>query len=69
MTKYAIERNGELVRHVVFLGDSEKDLYRKRDIQILLFEDEDEAKELLQVWPNAKVVDYKEYKAEKKKAA
>lgn len=64
--QYAIEKNGELVRHVVLLGDSNKDLYRKIDIQILLFDSEEKAKKMLVVWPKAKVVEY--YVSEKKVA-
>lgn len=55
MAKFAIMRNGELVRHVVFVGD---DLYRQRDIQILTFDDEKDAKELLTVWKKAVIVNY-----------
>ena len=55
MSKFAIMRNGELVKHVVFVGEG---LYRQRDIQILTFEDEKEAKELLTVWKNAVIVEH-----------
>ncbi len=55
MSKFAIMRNGELVKHVVFIGEG---LYRQRDIQILTYENEKDAKELLTVWKNAVIVDY-----------
>lgn len=55
MAKFAIMRNGELVKHIVLIGDG---LYRRRDIQILTFETEKQAKELLTVWKDAVIVDY-----------
>lgn len=56
MTKYLIERKGEYVKEVVLLGEG---LYRQRDIQLVIL-DEKNAKELLQVWPDAKMVVYEE---------
>lgn len=55
MSKFAIMRNGELVKHVVFIGE---DLYRQRDIQILTFDDMKHAKELLTIWKKAIIVDH-----------
>jgi len=55
MSKFAIMRDGELVKHVVFIGEG---LYRQRDIQILTFDTEQQAKELSTVWKKATIVDY-----------
>ena len=55
MSKFAIMRDGELVKHTVFIGEG---LYRRRDIQILTFDTEQQAKELLTVWKKATIVDY-----------
>lgn len=56
MTKYLIERKGEYVKEVVLLGEG---LYRQRDIRLVIL-NEKNAKELLQVWPDAKMVVYEE---------
>ena len=56
MTKYLIERKGEYVKQVVLLGEG---LYRQKDIQLVIV-DEKNAKELLQIWPDAKMVTYEE---------
>lgn len=68
MDKFAIERNGKLVLEVVLLGDSDKLLYRKRDIRIMTFDNEKQVNELLSVWKDAKLVDYEEYTATKQVA-
>ena len=39
MTMFAIERNGSLVNHLVFVGDSDKNLYRVYDIKPMIFTD------------------------------
>lgn len=68
MSKFAIERNGKLVLEVILLGDSDKNLYRQRDIRIMTFETEKQVNEMLSIWKDAKLVDYEEYTATKKVA-
>jgi hypothetical protein len=55
MTKYAIERDNEILSQVIFLG---KGLYRQRDIVTLLFDDMKKAEEV-SIILNGKVVEYK----------
>jgi hypothetical protein len=55
MPKFAIMRDGELVKRVIFIGEG---LYRRIDIQILTFDTEQQARELLTVWKKATIVDY-----------
>lgn len=68
MSKFAIERNGNLVLEVILLGDSDKNLYRQRDIRIMTFETEKQVNEMLSIWENAKLIDYEEYTATKQVA-
>jgi hypothetical protein len=60
MTKYAIERNNEIVNQVVFVG---KGLYRSKDVMPLVFDTVKKAKEVAEVL-NGTVVDYDAYMTE-----
>ena len=57
MTNYAIKRSGSLLHQVVFVGNSDKELYRPRDVMPLLFNTEQSAKEVAIVL-NGEVVEY-----------
>ena len=57
MTKYAIERDNEIVNQVVFVG---KGLYRKHDVIPLVFSTTKKAQEIADVL-NGTVVDYDAY--------
>ena len=60
MTKYAIERNNEIVNQVVFVGEG---LYRSKDVIPLVFDTVKKAKEVAEVL-NGTVVDYDAYMTE-----
>lgn len=60
MTKYAIERNNELVNQVVFVGEG---LYRARDIIPLTFDSIKKAQEIADIISGS-VVDYDLYMTE-----
>jgi hypothetical protein len=64
MSKYAIEKDKTLVRHVVFIGDPLKNLYRNRDIVILLFDNKKQAEEISSIWNGSKVVLYEDFISE-----
>lgn len=36
--KYKLERNGELIKHVIMVGNGDKNLYREREVVHLEFE-------------------------------
>lgn len=57
MTRYAIERNHELVKHFVF--EASNDNYPDSTITVLAFESLKNAEELLKIWPDAQVFDLK----------
>lgn len=57
MTTYAIERNGNIVLHVVFKGSG---LYREKDVLPLTFSTEKGAKEIADAI-NGEVIDYDAY--------
>lgn len=57
MSRYAIRRNGELVRHVVF--EASNDNYANSSIVVVAYDTLKSAQELLQVWPDAQVFDLK----------
>lgn len=56
MSKFAIERDGKLVNHIIFIG-KEPNNYKQKDIVPLIFDNEKQALELLSVWEDAKLVD------------
>lgn len=55
MSNFAILRNGELVKQLIFFGEG---LYKDKKIEVVTFEREDQAKELLSIWPDAQLVPY-----------
>lgn len=55
MSNFAILRNNELVKQLIFFGEG---LYKEKKIEVVTFETEDQAKELLSIWPDAKLVPY-----------
>ncbi len=57
MSRYAIQRNGELVRHVVF--EASNDNYANSSVVVVAYDSLKSAQELLQVWPDAQVFDLK----------
>lgn len=57
MSRYAIQRNGELVKHVVF--EASNDNYAASNIVVVAYDSLKSAQELLQVWPDAQVFDLK----------
>ncbi len=63
MSNFAILRNGELVKELIFFGEG---LYKDKKVEVVTFEKEDQAKELLSIWPDAELV---AYGAEQKMAA
>lgn len=68
MTIFAIEREGSLVNHVVFKGDSNTSLYRERNIEPLTFTTLKAATEIAGVL-HATVVDYDQFIASQVRAA
>lgn len=65
MATYAIERDGKIVLHVVFIGEG---LYRPHDIVPLTFKTERDAQQVADVL-NGTVVDYDAYLQEDVKLA
>jgi hypothetical protein len=57
LSRYAIRRNGELVRHVVF--EASNDNYANSSVVIVAYDSIKSAQELLQVWPDAQIFDLK----------
>lgn len=57
MSRYAIERRGELVKHVVF--EASNDNYPNSSVVLIAYDSLKNAQELLQVWPDAQVFDLK----------
>ena len=57
MSRYAIRRNGELVRHVVF--EASNDNYANSSVVMVAYDSLKSAQELLQVWPDARIFDLK----------
>ncbi len=57
MSRYAIRRNGELVRQVVF--EASNDNYANSSIVLVAYDSLKSAQELLQIWPDAQVFDLK----------
>lgn len=49
MTEYAIERNGELIQIVEFIGDATENLYRDKRVVVALFTTEKAAKSVAEV--------------------
>lgn len=60
MTNFALERNGSLVNHVVFKGNSDTLLYREHDVVPLTFDTIKAANEIAEIL-KANVVDYQLY--------
>jgi hypothetical protein len=57
LTRYAIERSGELVKHVVF--EASNDNYPASNVIVVAYNSLKEAQELLQIWPDASIFDLK----------
>jgi len=57
LTRYAIERKGELVNQVVF--EASNDNYPASNVVVLSFDYIKQAQELLQIWPDAQIFDLK----------
>lgn len=57
MSRYAIQRNDELVRQVVF--EASNDNYANSSVVIVAYDSLKSAQELLQVWPDARIFDLK----------
>ncbi len=57
MSRYAIRRNGELVRHVVF--EASNDNYANSSVVMVAYDSIKSAQELLQIWPDAQIFDLK----------
>lgn len=55
MSRYAIERDGKFVNHIIFIG-KEPNNYKQKDIVPLIFNNEKQALELLFIWEDAKIV-------------
>jgi hypothetical protein len=57
LSRYAIRRNGELVRHVVF--EASNDNYANSSVVMVAYDSIKSAQELLQIWPDAQIFDLK----------
>lgn len=57
MSRYAIERNGNLVKHVVF--EASNDNYPASNVVAIAYDSLKQAQELIKIWPDAKVFDLK----------
>lgn len=57
MSRYAIQRNGELVKQVVF--EASNDNYANSSVVLIAYDSIKSAQELLQIWPDAQVFDLK----------
>lgn len=57
MSRYAISRNGELVRHVVF--EASNDNYANSSVVTIAYDSIKSAQQLIQIWPDAEIFDLK----------
>jgi hypothetical protein len=57
LSRYAIRRNGELVRHVVF--EASNDNYANSSVVTVAYDSIKSAQELIQIWPDAQIFDLK----------
>jgi len=57
LSRYAIERRGEFVKHVVF--EASNDNYANSSVVMVAYDSLKSAQELLQVWPDARIFDLK----------
>jgi len=57
LSRYAIERNGELVNHVVF--EASNDNYANSSVVVVSYEAIKSARELIEIWPDARIFDLK----------
>ena len=57
LSRYAIERNGNLVKHLVF--EASNDNYPASNIVIIAYDSIKDAQELIEIWPDASIFDLK----------
>jgi hypothetical protein len=57
LSRYAIERNGNLVKHVVF--EANNDNYPASNVVIIAYESLKDVQELIKIWPDASIFDLK----------
>ena len=57
MSRYAIERRGEFVKHVVF--EASNDNYSNSSVVVIAYDSIKSARQLIEIWPVARIFDLK----------
>lgn len=57
MSRYAIQLNGELVKHVVFEASNTN--YPDSNVVVIAYDSIQEVQELLKIWPGSSIFDLK----------